>query len=297
MSDSPEAAEPMPPVADTALPSAFRFKDIKDDGDEAASPLREFTLKLDGVNYEGPLDVLLRLIEERELAITEVSVAAVADQFIVFMNSMAQRDPVSMSHFVQIAARLMLLKSRALLPPVANETQDASEETDEDDLIAQLKAYQLYKRAAKVLAQRESLGLRNFPAAPPPVSRPQSRELPLDNVTLEMLARAMQRVVDRLMPVPLSDAVVSKLRFTVHDCINRINNAVKDNQRVTFSHILSGVDTRQEIVVMLLALLELLKRFAVRVTQDAHLGEIYIERETEIVLDEAIPYEFMDELA
>jgi segregation and condensation protein A len=283
-------------VTDTPseLPSAFRFKDIKEDGDEVASPLKDFTLKLDRVNYEGPLDVLLRLIEERELVITEISVAAVADQFIVFMNAMGQRDPVTMSHFVQVAARLMLLKSRALLPPVAVEASETSEETDEDDLVAQLKAYQLYKRAAKVLAQREAMGLRNWPAVPPPVSRPKSRELPLDNVTLDLLARAMQRVVDRLMPVPASDVVVSKLPFTVHDCINRINEAVSAQPRVAFTEILFGVDTRQEIVIMLLALLELLKRFAVRVTQDEQFGEIFIERETEIVLDEAIPYEFTD---
>ena len=231
--------------------------------------------------FEGPLDVLLRLIEEQQLEITSVSVAAVADQFIAHLNSMPVRDPHTMSNFVQVAARLILLKSRALLPQVQRQLELPISETDEDDLVAQLKAYQLYKRAARQLHKREQLNLRSYPAAPPPISRPTSRTLPLDNVTVDVLARAMQRVVDRLLPPPGADSMVSRLPFTVHDCIDRIRDLVRLNTRVAFTEILFGVDTRQEVVIMLLALLELLKRFTVRASQDAMFGEIYIEAETD----------------
>jgi segregation and condensation protein A len=233
----------------------------------------DFTLRLP--NYEGPLDVLLRLIEERHLEITAVSLAEVADQFIAYLAALAGRDPNTISNFLAVAARLILLKSRALLPQAVMEAE--AEEDDADDLVAQLKAYQLYKRTARWLRARQDSGLRSFAAAPPPVERPRSRQLPLDNVTLETLARAMQRVVDRWTPPPLADDVVSRLPFTVNDCIARIETAAAARARITFREVLIGVDLRVEIIVSLLALLELLKRSVVRAYQDSLFGEIIIE--------------------
>ncbi|MCS6848043.1 MAG: ScpA family protein [Anaerolineae bacterium] len=224
--------------------------------------------------YEGPLDVLLRLIEERRLEITAVSLAAVADQFIAYMASMPRRDPRTIAHFLSVAARLILIKSRALLPQVAA-SPEAQEETD--DLVNQLRAYQLYKHAAKILKAREQQGLRAYPVHPPPIPRPQSKKLPLDNVTLEALAHAMQRVVNRWLPPPVADEMVSRLTFTVNECMDRIQSAVKARRRVTFTDVLEGVNTRIEVVVTLLALLELLKRYVVRCYQETLFGEIIIE--------------------
>lgn len=232
----------------------------------------EFELRLP--NYEGPLDILLRLIEEQELEITAVSLALVADQFIAHLAKIERRDPQTISHFLVVAAKLILIKSRALLPQVAVATE---EEEETDDLVSQLKAYQLFKRAAKILKAREADGLRSFNVQPPPIPRPQSKLLPLDNVTLEMLARAMQRVVDRLLPPPPVDDVMSRLPFTVNDCMDRIAGAVKQQPKVTFTEMLDGVNTRVEVVITLLALLELLKRYQVRCYQDALFGEIIIE--------------------
>lgn len=236
----------------------------------------DFKLKLP--NFEGPLDVLLRLIEERQLEITAVSVAMVADQFLDYMSRLSTHDPITLSNFVWVAARLVLLKSRALLPHVSV-TQEAHEVTDADDLVMQLRAYQLYKRAAKELHAREKDNWRSYTVSPPSVERPKSTTLPLDNVSLEALARAMQRVVDRWLPPASADEVISRLPFTVNDCIDRIQNAVGMQDRVRFSEILFGIDRRVEVIIMLLALLELLKRFSVRAYQEMRFGEIFIERE------------------
>lgn len=233
----------------------------------------DFTLRLP--NYEGPLDVLLRLIEERHLEITTVSLAKVADQFIAYMAVMSRRDPTTISNFLSIAARLVVIKSRALLPQLTAQSEE--EQSDADDLVAQLRAYQVYKRLARWLREREKAGLRSWPVAAPPVARPRSRQLPLDNVTLETLARMMRRVIDRWMPPPLADDVVAPLPFTVNDCIARIESAIATRPRVTFSELLTGVQVRSEIIVTLLALLELLKRYAARAYQDALFGEIVIE--------------------
>lgn len=259
-----ESSESIPnaEVADTvdAAPnSEFKIQNSK------------FELRLP--NYEGPLDVLLRLIEEQEMEITAVSLATVADQFISYLSAMPNREPQTIAHFLSIAAKLILIKSRALLP-TASVPQDEQEETD--DLVSQLRAYQLFKRAAKILKAREHGNLRAFNVQPPHIPRPQSKTLPLDNVTLEMLARAMQRVVDRLLPPPAVDEVMSRLTFTVNDCMDRIQTSVKHG-KITFTELLDGVNTRVEVVITLLALLELLKRYTVRARQDIAFGEIIIE--------------------
>jgi segregation and condensation protein A len=112
---------------------------------------------------------------------------------------------------------------------------------------------------------------------PPQISRPKSNSLPLDNVTVDLLARAMQRVVDRWLPPPAVDNVMARLPFTVNDCMDRIRTSVKAQPRVLFTDMLVGINTRVEIVITLLALLELLKRFAVRAYQDKAFGEIWFE--------------------
>ncbi|MBX7212995.1 MAG: segregation/condensation protein A [Thermoflexales bacterium] len=240
----------------------------------SALPDAPFTLRLP--NYEGPLDVLLRLVEERELEITAVSLALVADQFIAHMLAMPARDPKSISSFLSIAARLILLKSRALLPTVVQPVEE-SEDVDTDDLVAQLRAYQVYKRAARILRAREESGLRAHLVSPPPIARPKSTTLPLDNITVAMIARAMQRVVDRLMPPENVDTMLSALPFTVTECQDRILDRLKSASRMLFTDVLVGVNLRVEICITLLALLELLKRYEVRAWQDIAFGEIFIE--------------------
>jgi segregation and condensation protein A len=262
MIETPEPYQDEPSTAETAVDDAHS---------QISIPNSPFELRLP--NYEGPLDVLLRLIEEQEMEITAVSLAAVADQFISYLSSMPNREPQTIANFLSVAAKLILIKSRALLP-TATVPQDEQEETD--DLVSQLRAYQLFKRAAKILKAREHSNLRAFNVQPPHIPRPQSKTLPLDNVTLEMLARAMQRVVDRLMPPPPVDDVMSRLSFTVNDCMDRIQTSVKRG-KVTFTELLDGVNTRVEVVITLLALLELLKRYTVRAYQDTAFGEIIIE--------------------
>lgn len=225
--------------------------------------------------YEGPLDVLLRLIEERRLEITRVSLAMVADQFIAYLATMPQRDPKAIAHFLSVAARLLLIKSRALLPQVTPALEE-DEDADAEALAAQLREYQRYKQVAAMLRAREQQGLRSYPVHPPPLPRPQ-RRLPLDNVTLEALAAAMQRVVNRWLPPPEVERMVSRLTFTVHDCIARIRSAVQARRRVSFSEVIAGMRARVEVVVSLLALLELLKRYEVRCYQERLFGEIVIE--------------------
>ena len=113
--------------------------------------------------FEGPLDVLLRLIEREELDITAISLAAVADQFVAYIEAQPDRDPAVLAEFAAVASRLLLLKTRGLFPrapeaPVAEVDGGA----DEDDLVRQLLEYRQIKEAAGALGGRDRAGERVF---------------------------------------------------------------------------------------------------------------------------------------
>ena len=109
--------------------------------------LADYQLRLPA--FEGPLDLLLRLIEKAELPIAEVSLIAVTDQFLAHVRALGGIEPEALADFTAIGARLVLLKSRSLLPrPPAQD-----DEEEEDDLVARLREYQAAKQAAEILAQ------------------------------------------------------------------------------------------------------------------------------------------------
>ena len=112
------------PVSPSAFPIPPELPEPRTLLEKAA---RESNFQLKLTNYEGPLDVLLRLIEEHQLEITEVSLAQVADQFVTYMTQMPQRDARTISNFISVAAKLILIKSRALLPATPT-TLDEQEE-------------------------------------------------------------------------------------------------------------------------------------------------------------------------
>src|SRR5919204_200534 len=127
--------------------------------------------------FQGPLDLLLTLIERRRLAITDVSLAAVADQYLQAVRSLPERDPDLLGEFLVIAARLLLLKSRALLP----QADEPDEEESPDDLAERLEEYRRFKEAALALAARFESGEQAFPHPPPPDLQDYQPELdPLD---------------------------------------------------------------------------------------------------------------------
>lgn len=231
-------------------------------------------------SFEGPLDLLLRLIERAELEITSIAVAQVADQYLAHVRSMEHPDPRTMSEFLVLAARLLLIKSRALLPkaaPVAGEA-DPSPDMLAEELAAQLRAYQQFKGAAGLLRAWEDEGRRLFvrTAAPPPPPDPAT--LPLD-VDLDQMLRALQRRIQLMLPLDEDDETLAlQPRLTVRQAAERVRERLTRHPWFTFTDLLSISTTRQEVIVCLWAVLELLKRQAVVVEQDTLFDTISIGR-------------------
>ncbi len=219
--------------------------------------------------FEGPLDLLLQLIERRELDITTVSLAAVTDQYLEYLKDLASVDPDVLTDFLVVAARLILIKSQALLPrPPAPEEQ---EEDPGKDLVRQLQEYKRFKEIAVILRERDEQGMHSYIRLATSGITPR---FDLEGMVLDDLAEAMRRVLTAL-PEEASAPEVARAQFTIEDKIAVIE-AVIISGRVTFHRLLGSVKTRAEAIVTFLALLEMIRLGRVSVEQSGVYGEIVI---------------------
>lgn len=238
--------------------------------------------------YEGPLDLLLSLIERAELDITAVSLATVTDQYLEHLRSAEQQKPDEISSFLVIAAKLVQIKSEALLPRPPE--REPGEEDPGVSLVEQLKLYKRYKEIAVWMEERQSQNLRTFlRVAPPPKVEPK---LDLSNLTLEKLLAAAESAFSKGNEKKPLTTVISAPKVTIREKIDYITKTLKNIQRMTFSGLINDKATRVEIVVTFLALLELVKRYRVTAKQDQLFGDIEFERSEEWKEDEEIEIEF-----
>ncbi len=238
--------------------------------------------------YEGPLDLLLDLIERAELDITALSLAMVTDQYLDYIHGIEKQDPDEMSAFLVIAARLLQIKSEALLPrPV--ERQPGEEDLGQS-LVDQLKLYKRFKEIGLWLDARQQAGLRTYlRIAPPPRMEPK---LDPSSLTLEALLLAAASAFARLPEKEPLASVIAAPRITIREKIDLIAKALHQMESVSFRTLLGDSPTRLEIVVTFLALLELVKRFRVHALQETPFSDIRIDHLLDWGEDEELDLEF-----
>ena len=238
----------------------------------AAHQTEGYTIQTD--LYAGPLDLLLDLIERAELDITRLALAQVTDQYLAYMRGLTDRDAAEVSAFLVIAARLVQIKSAALLPrPPAVDT--GVEENDPAEALAQqLLLYRRFKQLAGLIEARQTAGLHTYLRVSAPVIRADTR-LDLSGVTLHDLVQAAWHIFGDKNALPTLSQVVNMPRITIRDRIHTILVALRTGGIDTFHSLLQG-RTRLEIVVTFLAMLELVKRRHVIARQTDLFGEIEI---------------------
>jgi segregation and condensation protein A len=240
-------------------------------------PVHEIQLPV----FTGPLDLLLRLIEREELDITEVSLVQVTDQYLSIIEDMGRREMADLTSFLSVAARLVLIKSRALLPrPPAAAAVGEEEDDVAGDLIRQLEEYRRFKLAAQELARREENNLRSYLRISP--GPPVSPTPNLSGLSLKHLLTMAQEALEAVPARPVKE-VITQIAITVADQILRIKHHLTRGKNTRFKDVLSEGASLTEVVITLLALLELLKRDEVRVSQERLFGPIFIEQPTESV--------------
>lgn len=226
--------------------------------------------------YEGPLDLLLQLIERAELDITTLALAQVTDQYLAHMKSMQEQSAAEVSGFLVIAARLVQIKSAALLPRPSIDKPPDEEEDDGEALARQLITYKRFKELSGVLAWREDSGLRTYLRVAPPPIKIEAR-LDLSNVTVSDLITAAREIFFSKPDLPALSRVVAMPRVTIREKIQIIVTALRNLGGATFNSFLRRRGDRLEIVVTFLAMLELIKRQVVEAAQPDLFGEIEVK--------------------
>lgn len=223
--------------------------------------------------YEGPLDLLLELIERAELDITKIALAQITDQYLNHLKQLTRYELEDLSSFLVVAARLLQIKSEALLPRPPE--REPGEEDPGDALARQLMAYKKYKQIAVLLSEREEAGMRTFQRqAPAPMPDPQPD---LTDVTIDDLPRALEAIFENeRLPGASLESVVTLPVVRVRDRIRHILDALRDLGPVSFRTVVRDVRSRLEIVVSFLAVLELVKQGQIEAEQDHLFGEIEI---------------------
>ncbi|HZU75652.1 MAG TPA: segregation/condensation protein A, partial [Dehalococcoidia bacterium] len=222
----------------------------------------------------GPLDLLLRLVENAQLAITAISLVQVTGQYLEHLRAESAIDHRALADFVAIGARLIELKSRALLPtPPPEPARDGDDGNAPEDLVELLLEYQRYKNAAALLREREENGARAFPRL---AAAPNVTELPgLSNVTLDRLVAIVQRALARAAPPPEPPAL-ERPRYSVRKQMAVIRELLLTQGRIGFSAIIARCATREEIITSFLAVLELIKSERLIAVQEGPFQDIVL---------------------
>lgn len=242
----------------------------------------DYTIRV--AQFEGPLDLLLHLIEKAELDITTIALAHVADQYLHHVRAMPAPDAGQMSAFIVLASRLLVIKSRALLPqtPVTSDERD-----DSIDLVTQLKLYQHYKQAATWMRQRDEMGWQSFARAAT-LPAPSVTTMPLQ-MTLDELLLAWQQRLRLLDEPPPAIPVPAPKILTVSDVVSRIQARFQRATSFGFFELLPKKSrTRVDVVVSLWAVLEMIKRRAIDAHQETLFGPITLAARADAPTDMVI---------
>lgn len=223
--------------------------------------------------FEGPLDLLLALIEKEKLSITQVSLAQVADQFLAHIRDERSTSLANLASFLSVAARLLLIKSRALLP-VLHFSDD--EEEAMEDLEYRLKAYKLFRQIAEKLGElfitsRSAYARENF-------FEVQTVFYPPKGLTKEVLR---DHFSDVLGGIPVFEILPEKeiaAVITLEEKVLLLQQSLSKRAESSFAEMVGTTGDRVEIIVSFLALLELIKQRFIFVEQTGFFSEIRIKR-------------------
>jgi segregation and condensation protein A len=228
-----------------------------------------YKIKLE--KFEGPLDLLLQLIEQEEMDITQVSLAKVTDQYLQYLNTTADISTEELADFLVVAAKLLLIKSRTLLPQLGLDEEEGT------DLERQLRMYKEFYEASKVL--NKMILKKHF-------LYPRDRMVikidhvfnPPKTITTAKLHDLFVSVLQELEPwVNMPKEVIAKT-ISIRERITNIQTMISDKVNMRFSELLKTSKNKTEVIVTFLAVLELVKQRIVAVVQENVFDDISIQK-------------------
>lgn len=222
-------------------------------------------------NFEGPLDLLLQFVKQSKLSIDEIKLSEITEQYLAVINQISAIDMESASEFIEIAATLVEIKSKSLLPKLEEEPE---EEDPEYLLKMRLKEYQMLKETTEKLKVLENTD--RFYKKPEPDAN--KFRYVLKDMQLDMLLDAFSKLMVRVHESEKKDEVkeIQKEKFTVSQKISTIKDSLMVRKKVYFSELFSNSISREEVVTTFMALLELLKLQEISVKQPENFADIEI---------------------
>lgn len=226
--------------------------------------------------FEGPLDLLLHLIKDAKIDIKDIFISSITEQFLEYISSMTEMPIEKVGDFIEMAATLLEIKSRKLLPPPPK-PESEEEEDPETKLIRQLEEYKLFKDQTEVLKGIEDTD--SLYKAPEPLAGAFRYEL--KDISYDALLDAFAIIINKLdlQETKIEAKQISKDRFTVAQKIAEIKDKLLTNDKIVFSNLISEDYSKSELINTFLALLELLKTQIIKVIQTENFGKIYIEKQ------------------
>ena len=243
----------------------------------------EISYKLE--HFEGPLDLLLHLIEKNKVSIYDIPIVTITEQYLDYVSKMEKEDLDVVSEFLVMAATLIDIKSRMLLP--AEEEEEEDEEDPRAELVRRLLEYKMYKYMAQELEEWEQEADSYFYKAPtipkevakyePPVDLDQL----LDGLTLAKLQQifnsVMKRKEDKIDPVRSNFGTIRKEPVSLEQRIGSVMRYARSHRTFRFRQMLERQADRLDVVVTFLAVLELMKMGKIHLTQESAFDDMYIE--------------------
>lgn len=226
--------------------------------------------------FQGPLDLLLHLIERDDLDITAVSLVAVTDQYLTAIRTSEGFEPGALAEFVAVGAKLIYLKSKALLPRPPQEDGDSFDDDDVGrELVDLLREYKRFAEIATVLEERQETGLRIYTRLAPPPPVPEGAGL--QNVTVERLRAIMLEVLTKKPAAPRAPVTIQRdTVMTLSDRVMDFRERLRRRGKFSFRRAIMECRTRVEVVVSFLAILELLKSGEADAQQTDRWGDIEV---------------------
>ncbi len=235
--------------------------------------------------FEGPLDLLLHLLEKNKVDIYDIPIAEITDQYMAYVEQMPEEDLGVMSEFLVMAATLLDIKCRMLLPRTENE--EGEEEDPRAELVEQLLQYKLYKYMSYQLKDRQKdadmifYHAKSIPEEVASYEPPVNLEDLLKDLTLERLHEIYQQVQKRqerrMDPVRAKFGRIQKEQVSLDEKMASLKAFAKKTRRFSFRRLLESARSRDEVIVTFLCILEMMHSGEVRIRQEETFGEIEIE--------------------
>jgi segregation and condensation protein A len=225
-------------------------------------------------NFEGPLDLLLHLIKKNEMDLYDIPIATITQQYLTALDTMKTLNLDVAGEFLLMAATLLHIKSKMLLPKIVEEELDDEEDDPRAELVRRLLEYQKYKEVSLTLDKQPQLGRDLYARVAPEPEVLEESEAGFVTVGLFDLVEALKAVLKE-SPVPFVHEV-NREQLSVTDRINVILTLLQGHDSLAFNDLFSGGLKRNEMIVTFLALLELVKLRMVRFMQNAHQGTIWL---------------------